>query len=551
MRDDTYGFNDVIEYFSEESAVERKAMDTWSRLQSEQSQDCWAGARCPISVATEENTSREERENLEQYNRIQEAAIKRICCADPPKLAEVPSVPARAPLVPTLIRSIQSVLRPNKDKSEVNVYELACELLAQVRLVNYDGILYRQEGAVFLPMDGGELQKMLFAFLEPLLAAGINQRVLSGVGEMLLKNPRLCAVHTTEGPDRVFFWNGPYHLQRHSLTALEPTDFFTSYIPFEYNPEMRECPCFDRFVATVSGGEPAVQQLIWEVLGYILSYDMSAKAFFVLQGVGDSGKSVFGNLVSSFFNLEALAHLDIYRFKDRFSTSALRGKRLNICMDLPRAKISREAIGTIKMLTGDDTITIEEKFRQSQSYKPTCKLLFGSNFPLMPADNDPAFRARLVTIPFRYAIPKEQQDKHLLDKLLMERSAIAVKALDAYLGLKRRNYQFTSVQGLRQIAGFVEDSELMEHFLNECCVFHPDCFTFTADLLETYNMFRASCSVPPIADMTNFSRQLHTFCVDRVKAKRVRRDGKNLNGYEGIGLRGLSAPSEPEEGRAL
>ena len=76
-------------------------------------------------------------------------------------------------------------------------------------------------------------------------------------------------------------------------------------------------------------------------------------------------------------------------------------------MDLPRAKISREAIGTIKMLTGDDTITIEEKFRQSESYKPTCKLLFGSNFPLMPADNDPAFRARLITIPFRYAVPKE------------------------------------------------------------------------------------------------------------------------------------------------
>ena len=542
--DGMIGFEEVINYFSEESAVERKAMDTWSRLQSEQSQSCSAGVRCPISVVTEENTSWEERENLEQYNRFQEAAIKCSCCAAPPKPVEGPPVYTGAPFVPTLLRSIQSVLRPNKDKSEVNVYELACELLAQVRLVNYDGILYRQEGAVFLPMDGGELQKMLFAFLEPLLAAGINQRVLAGVGDMLLKNPKLCAACTTEGPERVFFKNGPYDLRRHTLTTLEPTDFFTSYIPLEYNPGIQECPCFDRFVATVSGGDPVTQQLIWEVLGYILSYDMSAKAFFVLQGVGDSGKSVFGNLVSSFFNPEALAHLDIYRFKDRFSTSALRGKRLNICMDLPRSKISREAIGTIKLLTGDDTITIEEKFRQSQSYKPTCKLLFGSNFPLMPADNDPAFRARLVTIPFRYAIPKERQDKHLLDKLLMERSAIAVKALDAYLALKRRNYQFVSVQGLRQIAGFVEDSELMEQFLNECCEFHPEHFTFTADLLEAYNTFRAANNVPPITDMSNFSRQLHTFCTDRVTARRARRDGKNLNGYAGIGLRSLSASSE-------
>ena len=450
MRSDTYSFDDVIEYFSEESAVERKAMDTWSRLQSEQSQNCWAGARCPISVATEENTSWEERENLEQYNRFQEAAIKRSCCADPPKPVEEPPVYAGAPFVPALLRSIQSVFRHKKDKPEVNVYELASELLAQVRLVNYDGILYRQEGVVFLPMDGGELQKLLFAFLEPLLAAGVNPRVLAGVGDLLLKNPRICAACTTEGPGRVFFRNGPYDLRRHTLTALEPTDFFTSYIPFEYNPEMRECPCFDRFVATVSGGDPVVQQLIWEVLGYILSYDMSAKAFFVLQGVGDSGKSVFGNLVSSFFNPEALAHLDIYLFKDRFSTSSLRGKRLNVCMDLPRARISREAIGTIKMLTGDDTITIEEKFRQSQSYKPTCKLLFGSNFPLMPADNDPAFRARLVDHPLSLLHSQRAAGQAPADKLLMERSAIAVKALDAYLGLKRRNYQFASVQGLRQ-----------------------------------------------------------------------------------------------------
>lgn len=123
---------------------------------------------------------------------------------------------------------------------------------------------------------------------------------------------------------------------------------------------------------------------------------MSAKSFFLLQGVGDSGKSVLGNLISSMFNPEALAHLDIYRFKEKFSTSALIDKRLNICMDLPRARISREAIGVIKMLTGDDTITIEQKFRPSESYKPTCKLLFGSNFPLMPADNDPAFCSRLV-----------------------------------------------------------------------------------------------------------------------------------------------------------
>ena len=189
-------------------------------------------------------------------------------------------------------------------------------------------------------------------------------------------------------------------------------------------------------------------------------------------------------------------------------------------------------------MTTTITITIEEKFRQSESYKPTCKLLFGSNFPLMPGDNDPAFRARLITIPFRYAVPKEQQDKHLLDKLLAERSAIAVKALDAYLELRRRNYRFPVVHGICDMNGYVAENELMERFVRECCQFRPDGFVFTADLQETYNAFRASCNVPPIMDTSTFSKQFNAFCAGRAKPKRVRQNGRNLNGYVGVALLG-------------
>ena len=80
-------------------------------------------------------------------------------------------------------------------------------------------------------------------------------------------------------------------------------------------------------------------------------------------------------------NQEAVSYLDIYRFRDKFATSALRGKRLNISMDLPRVQLKREAIGVIKMLTGDDVITVEEKFHNPEAYKTTAKPVFGSNFP--------------------------------------------------------------------------------------------------------------------------------------------------------------------------
>ena len=442
-------------------------------------------------------------------------------------------------MVPPAIREISCLLGRTK-QSEESTYSFMKAVLDRYHLIYYSGRFYYQQDCIFRPMSEQELRAAIFLIVEPALATGKNAKLISNIIDLLKDCPYIRPYQTTETSDRVFFINGAYDLVRHELLPVQSTDFVISYLPFYYSADKINCPAFDRFLLGISGGDNTITTLIWEVIGYLLSNDISAKSFFVLQGVGDSGKSVLGNLISNMFNPEALAHLDIYRFKDKFSTSALQGKRLNICMDLPRAQISREAIGVIKMLTGDDTITVEQKFKSSESYKPTCKLLFGSNFALMPADNDPAFRSRLVVIPFQYSIPKEQQDKHLLEKLLAERPAIAVKALDAYLQLRARNYQFIPAQSeMCVMTGYIAASDLMEAFLSECCVFSTEGYTFTVDLQETYNRFCIMRCAPPIRDSSTFSRQLNQFCAGRITPKRRRVNGQNLNGYQGIELRQL------------
>ena len=540
--DNNYSFTDALSYFTEDGQLERSAREIIEREQRKQQYGSGQQGRCPFTIL--DHCTKEEDAILAQYFQSQREQAKEQARRSSVKTEGQPD--AQPPFsgtspVGSIVQTIRSMISPKKSKSDAEgptTYDMMCALLAQVHLVVYEGHFYYRDGAVFKLMDEANLQRLLFRFLESFLAEGRSQRIIDGVIDLLKKNPWICVSHTTEAPDRVFFLNGAYHLSRHELTSLWPTDFFTSYMPIYYLPEDTSCPCFDRYLQSVSGGNPAVKRLIWEVLGYLLSYDTAAKAFFVLQGVGDSGKSVFGNLVASFFNEESLAHLDIYRFKDRFSTSALKGKRLNICMDLPRNKISREAIGVIKMLTGDDTITIEEKFQKSESDKPACKLLFGSNFPLMPADHDAAFQARLVTIPFLYSIPKEQQDKHLLEKLMAERSAIAVKALDYYLRLKANNYCFTKVDvSVAAVIGYVPDSEVLQAFLEQSCVFAPGEFTFTEDLYSAYNRFRVAYNVPPASDSNTFSRQLNRYCAGRISSKKRRKGEQSLNGYEGIGLR--------------
>ena len=534
--DDTFG--STIDYFSEETANARRIIQNACK---EQNLGLPPNLYAPFVDLS--GITPEEHAALQEFFANMREKVKADANRTPSKevLSYSPylsPMPPQSPyMVAPVIRDLSHLMKRTK-QSEDSPYSFMASVLSRYRLFYYSGTFYCQENCIFRPISEQELRSAIFPIVEPELAAGKNAKLIGNIIELLRDCPYTKVNCTTETPDRVFFTNGVYDLTRHELLPPLPMDFVTAYLPFQYNPSDKDCPVFDRFLLEISGGNTAVISLIWEIIGYLLSSDMSAKAFFLLQGVGDSGKSVLGNLISSMFNPEALAHLDIYRFKDKFATSALLGKRLNICMDLPRARISREAIGVIKSLTGDDTITVERKFRPSESYKSTCKLLFGSNFPLMPADSDSAFCARLVTVPFLYPIPKERQDKHLLEKLLMERSAIAVKALDAYLLLRARNYQFLQVQGeMCPVTGYISDAELMDAFLAGCCMFSDEAYTFTADLLAAYNQFRASRGAPPLTDPAIFSRQLNQFCPRPIHGKRRRINGANLNGYQGIGLR--------------
>lgn len=424
-----------------------------------------------------------------------------------------------------------------KRSTDLSAYDAMMIVLRNVKLVYYEGLFYVQQCSIFKQISEPDLKTLIFGILEPTFDAGVNPKIVNAVVDALKMNGRIKVTQTSEDSDRVFFIDGAYSISKQQLMPIRPDDFFTTYVPIEFTPQHGGCPYFEQYLEQVSGGDEGIKRLIWEMIGYLLVPDMQAKAFFVLQGVGDSGKSVLGNLIRSLFNPESVSHMEIFRFRDRFATSGLKNKRLNVCMDLPRAQISREAIGTIKMVTGDDTITTEEKFRAAESYKPTCKLLFGSNFPLMPADNDEAFRARVVTIPFRYSIPPERQDKQLLEKLMGERLAIVMKALDYLQDLRARNYQFIRVAQTIDVTGYIPENELMAGFLKAYCIFESTAYTFTADLMEAYNIFRAGQNVPPLTDTATFSRQLNKYCAGRIAAKRLRHGVRNQNGYEGIRLK--------------
>lgn len=305
-------------------------------------------------------------------------------------------------------------------------------------------------------------------------------------------------------------------------------------------------PITDNFFYQIAGGDIDLICRIWEMIACILVPDTSLKSFFLLQGVPDSGKSVLGKFIASFFRKEDFSTLDIHRLGDRHSTSALLGKHLNLSMDLPNNSIPPKSVAMLKMLTGNDDITIEAKYQGIRSYRNKCKFLFANNYSLRMSEYDEAFINRLVRIPFKYTIKKENQDLDLLEKLKAERNEVALKAiLYWYPAIRRRKFEFTGAERDDFAPNIVYSEKhnkqqeiFIQDFAETKCKFTEfnESSIYIEDLYNAYVQHCEEKSLQPVTSKKDFSVKFEKIYSNKVLRKRWREGEKNLRGFEGVAL---------------
>lgn len=128
--------------------------------------------------------------------------------------------------------------------------------------------------------------------------------------------------------------------------------------------------------------------------------------------------------------------------EDRFSTSGLIGKRMNINGDQRSDEI--ETTSMFKMLTGGDSIKVEPKGKQAFTYKYCGGLLFACNdLPAFSTDKGGYMFDRFCIIPCDHIIPEDKRDRELLDKLKRESDGIFLWALEGLKRLIKNGFKFT------------------------------------------------------------------------------------------------------------
>lgn len=124
---------------------------------------------------------------------------------------------------------------------------------------------------------------------------------------------------------------------------------------------------------------------------------------------------------------------------------------------MPNRHINSKAVGVLKELSGDDTVSSAVKYEGPIVFDNKAKLILVSNHAVRPQYNDDAFWNRLVTIPFYYAVRKEDQNKNLINELWKERDAIATKAIVAYCELRKNKYIFPGNYQPNEVVDFSGD----------------------------------------------------------------------------------------------
>ena len=235
------------------------------------------------------------------------------------------------------------------------------------------------------------------------------------------------------------------------------------------------CPNWLAFLDQVTGGDKELVSYLQRVFGYCLTGSTQEHALFFLYGTGANGKSVFINVLTSILGDYATnAPMDTFMESrgDRHPTdlAGLRGARMVSATETEQGR--RWAESKVKEITGGDAVSARFMRQDFFTFFPRFKLLIAGNHKPTIRNIDEAMRRRLHLVPFTITVPPEKRDKHLQEKLLMERDAILAWGLQGCLEWQKSGLKPPKcVQDATQ--EYFEEEDAVGEFIDDECQRSP------------------------------------------------------------------------------
>lgn len=265
--------------------------------------------------------------------------------------------------------------------------------------------------------------------------------------------------------------NGTLDLHTGRLLPHDPANLCTKTIPVAYDQHAK-CPTWIAFLRRVMAEKPELIKFLQRSIGYALTGSTGEQVLFFLYGTGANGKSTFietcRNLLGEYAQQ---SEFDTFVTKKndgpRNDLARLKGARLVAAVEAAQGRQLAEHI--IKQVTGGDTITARFLYREYFEFVPQFKLFLVANHKPVIVGTDEAIWRRIRLIPFTVTIPKEERDKHLLEKLQRELPGILAWAVRGCLKWQEDGLGEPEAVSIAT-ADYKREMDVMADFIEEQCV---------------------------------------------------------------------------------
>lgn len=342
------------------------------------------------------------------------------------------------------------------------------------RILSYRKILYYHcDQDFYIPLDSNDAIALLRRYLP---ADELNLHSMHSLEDSyryLLSDERIRIDTLPDYSGCAACANGFFDFNTGKVYPYSPQIINFSKINANFRPdENLYTPVFDTLLDDISGGDSSVRQRTKEFMGTCMMIpDRSNKTIFICGCADYSAKTQIGNFLRKLYPDGTTTSISIQEMNNDFGLMNIISKSLIVSMDLPDETLKPKAVSLLKMLSGDDSISINRKFKDYVEYDGNLHLIFGTNHPIRISGIDDAFWKRVVLIPFDYTTPPEKRDIKLFDKLWHERDGILTTCLIAANQCRKDGkFCYTEVESAKQrIQQWAGNSDSIGEFINSCC----------------------------------------------------------------------------------
>lgn len=289
----------------------------------------------------------------------------------------------------------------------------------------------------------------------------------------------------------VFFRNGRYNLYTGKLEPLTSKIFITSVLPCDFNPKAK-CPLWRWFVEDVFNSDIESIALLQEWFGYNMIFSNHLEQMLFLFGVPGSGKSTTIDVLQTLLGPERCCAINVETFTNRFGLAPMVGKYAAIISESQTSCRShaQKVLEKIKQITGQDTVSINPKYKEQYDAKLFCKITYvGNELPRFDDEPGALFRRfNLLYYANNYFKMPKTPDRTLKTRLLQELPGIAIWALE---GLHRllTNGDFTRPKvSSEHIDDCKKLASPLQTMVAEWCELKPEAFV---PVNHVYDLHRA------------------------------------------------------------